>query len=102
MSIRVEKWEGPGRPDALELRARMESEGYAVFHWTDAPGRTYDEHTHAEDQTHWVLSGAITIVVAGREYTLRSGDRDYLPANVLHSARVDGTEPCVYLIGAKD
>jgi len=101
MSIRVEKWAGEGRPDALELRERMEAEGYAVFHWTDAPGRSYEEHTHAEDQSHWVLSGAITIVVGGREYTLRAGDRDYLPAWTVHEARVEGAEPVVYLVGAK-
>ena len=103
MSVRVERWAEAGRPDGLTLRERMESEGYSVFQWSDPPGRTYEEHTHAEDQSHWVLTGAITIsVVGGDEYTLRAGDRDFLPARTPHTARVEGREPCVYLMGAKD
>ena len=102
MSMKVERWAGEGRPDALALRGQMESEGYSVFQWTDAPGRAYSEHTHPEDQSHWILSGAITIVVGRDEYTLRAGDRDFLKAGVLHSARVEGREPCVYLVGAKE
>lgn len=102
MSLRVERWDKTETPDALDLRQRMESEGYSVFHWTDAPGRTYAEHTHPEDQSHWVLSGAITINVGGEEYTLGAGDRDFLPKDTPHTARVEGREPVVYLIGAKD
>lgn len=103
MSIRVERWRATGeRPDARELRRRMAAEGYGVFEWSDAPGTVYANHAHAEDQSHWVLSGALTLVVGGEEYTLRAGDRDFLPAGTLHAARVEGEEPVRYLIGAKD
>ena len=34
-------------------------------------------------------------------FTLRAGDRDYLPAHTKHSAVVSGDEPLIYLIGAK-
>jgi quercetin dioxygenase-like cupin family protein len=47
------------------------------------------------------LSGALTLAVEGEEYTLRAGDRDYLPAWTVHEARVEGAEPVVYLVGAK-
>ncbi len=47
------------------------------------------------------MSGALTLVVGGEEYTLGAGDRDYLPAWTVHEARVEGAEPAVYLIGAK-
>lgn len=79
----------------------MEEDGYSVFEWTDEPGTTYGRHAHAEDQSHWVLSGALTLVVGHEEYTLRAGDRDFLPANTVHTARVGGAEPVRYLIGAK-
>jgi quercetin dioxygenase-like cupin family protein len=102
MSIKVERWSEPHAPDAGLLRRRLEAEGYSVFQWTDAPGSTYADHAHAEDQSHWVISGALGLTVDGREYILRAGDRDYLPANTIHAARVVGSEPAVYLIGAKN
>jgi quercetin dioxygenase-like cupin family protein len=99
--MRVERWSGTGKPDARELRRRMEAEGYSVFEWSDPPGRVYAPHTHSEDQSHWVISGAIALEVGGEEYILRAGDRDFLPAGTVHAARVVGDEPVVYLIGAK-
>jgi mannose-6-phosphate isomerase-like protein (cupin superfamily) len=79
----------------------MELEGYDVFEWSDRPGTTYEPHSHGEDQSHWIISGALTLVVDDEEYTLGPGDRDYLPAGTVHSARVEGKEPVIYLIGAK-
>jgi len=34
-------------------------------------------------------------------YILGPGDRDFLPANTMHSAVVPGDQPVTYLIGAK-
>ena len=101
MSIEVEYWNESASPDARRLRRQLELEGYSVFEWSDRPGTYYPPHSHAEDQSHWVVSGALTLVVAGEEYTLRAGDRDFLPAGTQHAARVEGREPVSYLIGAK-
>ena len=79
----------------------MEAEGYKVFEWSDAPGTIYVPHAHAEDQSHWVVTGALKLIVEGREYTLRAGDRDFLPSGTVHAARAEGPAPVIYLIGAK-
>ena len=100
MSIRVEKWSETKEPDAGDLKRRLQSEGYSVFQWSDAPGTKYGPHAHAEDQSHWIISGELELRVGHENYTLRAGDRDYLPANTIHSAFVPGNEPVVYLIGA--
>ncbi|HEX7999909.1 MAG TPA: cupin domain-containing protein [Pyrinomonadaceae bacterium] len=102
MSLRVERWSENKAPEAAELRRRLESEGYRVFQWSDAPGTTYGAHSHREDQTHWIISGALCLRVGGEEYILRAGDRDFLPAQTEHEAAVSGREPVVYLIGARD
>lgn len=102
MGFEVEYWGGEWPPDARTLRRRMEREGYTVFEWADRPGTAYPPHSHPEDQSHWVLSGALTLVVEGREYTLAAGDRDFLPAWTEHEARVEGAEAAVYLVGSKD
>lgn len=101
MSIQVERWHESHGPDATDLQKRLQTEGYSVFQWTDAPGTKYGPHSHAEDQSHWILSGVLELRVGHETYTLRAGDRDYLPANTMHSAFVPGDEPVTYLIGAK-
>jgi quercetin dioxygenase-like cupin family protein len=101
MSVQVERWHEEGRPGATNLKRRLESEGYSVFQWSDAAGTTYGPHAHAEDQSHWILSGELELHVGHETYRLCAGDRDFLPANTIHSAFVPGAEAVVYLIGAK-
>ena len=101
MSIQVERWSASKPPDATDLRKRLQSEGYSVFQWSDAPGIRYAPHSHPEDQSHWILSGRLQLTVGNETYTLGAGDRDYLGANTTHSAFVPGDEPVTYLIGAK-
>jgi quercetin dioxygenase-like cupin family protein len=101
MNIEVERWTEPELPDAGELKARLQSEGYSVFQWTDAPGTKYGPHAHGEDQSHWILSGQLELRVGYETYVLGPGDRDFLPANTIHSASVPQSEAVVYLIGAK-
>ncbi|HYW73379.1 MAG TPA: cupin domain-containing protein [Pyrinomonadaceae bacterium] len=101
MSMQIDRWHDDQAPAAAELRQRLEDEGYSVFQWTDAPGTRYGPHAHAEDQSHWIISGALELRIGHEVYTLRAGDRDFLAANTMHSASVPGDEPVVYLIGAK-
>lgn len=101
MSIQIDRWSETEPPDSDKLEARLVDEGYSVFQWSDAPGTKYGPHAHAEDQSHWILSGELELRVGHEIYTLRAGDRDFLPANTIHSAFVPGDEPVIYLIGAK-
>ena len=101
MSLQVERWNKPEKPDANDLRRRLESEGYSVFEWRDAPGTIYGPHWHAEDQSHWIIRGELELTVGAETYTLGAGDRDSLSANTTHSAFVPGNEPVHYLIGAR-
>jgi quercetin dioxygenase-like cupin family protein len=101
MSIQIERWHDAGRPDASELKQRLQAEGYSVFQWSDAAGTKYGPHAHAEDQSHWIISGELELHVGHESYKLRAGDRDFLPANTIHSALVPGDDAVVYLIGAR-
>src|SRR5438132_4739430 len=58
MSIQVERWSEETPLDEQELKARLQGEGYSVFQWTDPAGTKYGPHAHAEDQSHWILSGS--------------------------------------------
>ena len=101
MSIEVDRWAEVVAPEAQELRRRLVEEGYTVFLSKDAPGTKYGPHAHAEDQSHWIISGGLELRVGHETYSLRAGDRDYLPANTIHSAFVPDDEAVTYLIGSK-
>ena len=101
MTMQIERWSESSTPEPEALKARLLDEGYTVFQSSDAPGTKYGPHAHAEDQSHWILSGELELRVGHESYTLRAGDRDFLPANTMHSATVPGNEPVIYLIGAK-
>ncbi len=98
---RVEKWNRPYSPNPAMLRMEMESEGFRVMSWCDMPEATYGMHRHETEQSHWVISGRIEITVGNIPYVLSAGDRDRMPANTFHTARVIGEEPVTYLIGER-
>ncbi|MDQ3633265.1 MAG: cupin domain-containing protein [Acidobacteriota bacterium] len=99
---RIEKWNKNSNPNVEELRQQMEDEGFSVFQWSDNPGRNYGRHKHGEDQSHWIISGKLELKIEDfGTVILEAGDRDFMPANTIHSARVVGDEAVIYLIGAK-
>lgn len=102
MNYKVERWNETNAPDAARLRRILESEGYSVYQWSDSPNAFYPTHIHGEDQSHWIISGTLELTIENiGTFTLESGDRDFMPANTKHSARVVGNKAVVYLIGAK-
>jgi quercetin dioxygenase-like cupin family protein len=77
MPIQINRWSQTTSPNADELRDRLRAEGYSVFQWSDAPGTKYGPHAHAEDQSHWIVSGELELRVGHETYILRAGDRDF-------------------------
>lgn len=99
---RVERWTGENKPSASEFKRAMGSEGFTVFQWSDPPGAYYSPHVHPDEQSHWIVSGTLELVVTGvGTFRLGPGDRDFMPPETEHSATVIGDEPVVYLIGSK-
>jgi mannose-6-phosphate isomerase-like protein (cupin superfamily) len=99
---RVERWSAPHAPNSAMLRYTLTCEGFGVFQWSDRPGMIYGLHKHPEEQSHWIVSGHLEIEVRdGGTFQLGPGDRDFMPAETYHSARVIGDEPVLYLIGIK-
>lgn len=97
---RIEKWRQVYRPNSAMLRLTMERDGYKVFQWSDHPGQVYGDHKHPESQSHWVVSGKLEITVERvGTFLLEAGDRDFMPAETYHSARVIGDTPVLYLVG---
>jgi quercetin dioxygenase-like cupin family protein len=102
MSYRIEKWTQMTAPNPAMLRYILVSEGYQVFQWCDQPNAVYGDHKHDKDQSHWIISGALELTVERvGTFILEAGDRDFMPANTYHSARVVSEESVMYLVGEK-
>jgi len=100
MRLEVIPWNGDGLPQEDALRQRLEDEGFTVFHWRDEAGADYQPHSHAHDESLWVIDGELTFGAGGREFRLRRGDRLMLPRGTVHTARA-GAEGVTYLIGER-
>lgn len=101
-TYRVEPWSQLYPPNMALLRQIMMEEGYAVHQWCDQPEMEYGMHFHSEAQSHWVVSGSFELTVQNvGTFLLGPGDRDFMPANTYHSARVIGEEAVIYLIGVR-
>jgi mannose-6-phosphate isomerase-like protein (cupin superfamily) len=98
----VERWREIHAPSPTMLRFLMERDGYQVSLWNDRAGMFYGIHKRDEEQSYWIISGKLEITFEnGTSYTLKNGDRDFIPAGSWHSARVLGEEPVMYLVGEK-
>ena len=98
----VKKWSEPHAPNAAMLRHLLVVEGYSVYQWCDRPGIFYGSHKHDTDQSHWIVSGSLELTVQSvGTFQLNAGDRDFMPAQTYHSARVVGDEPVLYLVGER-
>ncbi|MDQ3799625.1 MAG: cupin domain-containing protein [Acidobacteriota bacterium] len=99
---RIERWRQVYAPNPAMLRHIMESEGYTVFQWSDRPDAVHGLHKHGEEQSHWIVSGKLELMIeAVGTFVLEAGDRDFMPAHTYHTARVLSEEAVVYLVGEK-
>lgn len=98
----IERWNEIYAPNAAMLRLKLVQEGFRVFQWSDRAGRIYAQHKHEKDQLHWIISGVLELAVENYGVvTLKSGDRDFMPANIYHTAKVSGGEQVLHLVGKK-
>ena len=100
MTLEQIPWRGARPPDADTVRRHLESEGFTVVRWSDAPGRVYTPHSHDHDESLWMVAGGMTFVIDGQRYHLGPGDRLQLPRGTVHSAEADASG-AHYLIGER-
>ncbi|MGC1904808.1 MAG: cupin domain-containing protein [Candidatus Acidiferrum sp.] len=87
--------------DESALAKKLRDEGFShTFVWEDRPNTHYPGHSHADKTAHIVLSGELTVTMAGKTQSYRPGDRCDVPAGAVHSAQI-GPTGCRYLIGER-
>jgi mannose-6-phosphate isomerase-like protein (cupin superfamily) len=87
--------------DETKLSNDLHQEGFAhTYVWQDGPNAAYPDHTHDTETAHIILSGEMTLTIAGASRTYRAGERSDVSAGAVHSARM-GPSGCRYLIGER-
>jgi mannose-6-phosphate isomerase-like protein (cupin superfamily) len=80
---------------------QLQAEGFhRTYVWQDGADAFYPDHTHAEETTHIILDGEMTLAQGGKTHTFYAGERCDVPAGAVHSAKM-GPRGCKYLIGEK-
>ena len=81
MDVHVEQWSESTPPDGQELITRLETEGYSISQSTMQPGEYLSPSSGFVDESYWIVSGELSLEVDYQQkYTLRAGDRAFLPA----------------------
>jgi quercetin dioxygenase-like cupin family protein len=84
---------GGGSSAELKLAGEQSGEDWAVVEWRLRAGDEPPLHTHTrEDETVYVLEGAITAYVDGQQVEVEAGSYAALPNNVQHGLTVHGEE----------
>jgi mannose-6-phosphate isomerase-like protein (cupin superfamily) len=87
--------------DERELAAKPRREGFGhTYTWQDGPNAHYQDHTHAVETAHIILSGEMTLTMGSDAETYHVGERCDVPAGAVHSARM-GPKGCRYLVGER-
>ena len=84
-----------GGGSSAELKARGEQTGeeWAVVEWRVRAGDEPPIHTHTrEDETVYVLEGAITVFLGDQQFEVEAGSYGALPKGVPHGLTVRGEE----------
>jgi quercetin dioxygenase-like cupin family protein len=89
------------KPELAALVTRLRDEGFShTYVWRDAPGEFYPDHAHSTETAHIILDGEMTITMAGKTQTYKTGERCDVPAATVHSAKM-GPRGCQYLVGER-
>ena len=90
---------GSGSSAELKLEGVQSGGDWAVVEWRVRPGDEPPLHVHTrEDETVYLLDGAITAYVGGQQIDVEAGSYAALPKNVPHTLAVRGDEARLLVI----
>jgi len=87
--------------DINSVRSNWQSRGFNCDVWTDPPGQTWEDYTHAVDEIVMILEGEVEFEIGEQVLRPSVGEELYIPAGVLHSVRNIGKSTSRWLYGYK-
>jgi quercetin dioxygenase-like cupin family protein len=85
--------------DRERVAAAWAARGFSCELWVDAPGRRWEDFSHATDELVLVLEGTMEFEVQGRVHHPAVGEELLIPAGARHSARNVGGSTARWLYG---
>lgn len=86
-----------GMSKGVLLDASDGAPNFAVRRFVLEPGASVPKHANEVEHEQYVLSGAYTVGIEGREYEVEAGDSLLVPAGSVHWYRNDGDEGGAFL-----
>lgn len=87
--------------DINSVRSNWQSRGFSCDTWTDPPGQTWEDYTHAVDELVMILEGDVEFEIGGKVLHPSAGEELFIPAGALHSVRNRGKTTSPWLYGYK-
>ncbi len=85
--------------DRQQIADNWMSRGFSCELWTDPPGQSWKDFTHATDEVVVVLEGEMEFEVEGEVRHPGPGEELFIPAGAVHSARNTGKTTAHWLFG---
>lgn len=84
------------------IKQNWHERGYSFGTMQDRPGQQWNDFTHAVDELVCLLSGELTVTIAGKETQLSIGEEAFIPANTVHSVANNGVTNNIWAFGYKN
>ncbi len=74
--------------DGIKRKTLVHGEKTLMTEFLLKNGKTLPNHSHPQEQTGYLVSGKIILVIAGEEFEVNPGDSWVIPGDAEHSAKI--------------
>jgi quercetin dioxygenase-like cupin family protein len=84
-----ERWWFLGTLAVVRVPGEAVDDRFALIEFLFPHGASPPRHTHRQDESYFVLEGALTVAAGERQFELQAGGTGVVPMGVAHTFRVD-------------
>jgi len=84
-----ERWWFLGTLAVVRVPGEAVDDRFALIEFLFPHGASPPRHTHRQDESYYVLEGALTVAAGERRFELQAGGTGVVPMGVAHTFRVD-------------
>jgi len=101
--LNIEHWntEIDGPLNEENMTKKINSQGYSCAKYTFPSGAAFPEHTHDVPKKDAILAGQLKFATSEKEVILQAGDVLDIPAGLVHSESVFGSDAVIFLDATK-
>jgi len=93
-----ERWWFLGTLAVVRVPGEAVDDRFALIEFLFPHGASPPRHTHRQDESYYVLEGALTVAAGERRFELQAGGTGVVPMGVAHTFRVDSDSARVLVL----